>query len=427
MVLLDLFTRLRGEWSLDIAVVHVNHQLRGEESMGDEEFVRNAANNLSLPFYSTRVDTLGLKHRMSVSKQVAAREARYQFFEETRQKTFSGHVATGHQADDNAETVLFNALRGTGVRGLAGIPIARNSGHYIRPLLFARRRTIQRYAVENGIQFRNDSSNDSNAYTRNYLRHSVLPFLTSLLGPDPVNTLNRISNTMKRFGSALDPLVESCLPDSVQWGPDRGDISLPSFLARPRFLQEEILLRVLRQLDIEPTSAKIDKVIDLCSSQSGHHLALSSNVVVQRNRDYLNFFPVPQSKQYALKVAIGNSYSLDRFSFSLGHSAAVPRTYARDGQTEYIDGDKIEQPLTLRNWKRGDWFVPLGMKGRKKLSDYFGDAKISPVEKINAPVLESNGNIVWVCGRRLDDRYKITDSTTNAVKITYTPTTNPVN
>lgn len=427
MVLLDLLVELKSGWNLDIAVVHVNHQLRGEESLGDEEFVRQTALRLHLDFYCKRVDTLGLKHSLRVSKQVAAREARYQFFEETRQNTHSDHVATGHQADDDAETVLFNALRGTGVRGLAGIPVARISGHIVRPLLFARRQHIMTYAHERGIQFRTDSSNASLAYSRNYLRHSVVPFLTAELGMDVTNSLNRVSNAMKELSRFLDRIVDDRLPRVARFGRTECDLFLPSFSSEPLFLQEEIILRVFRHLHVEPSNIKVKEVVGLCLKQTGHSLNLNGRIVVYKDRNHLIFCEGFEPKEFSMNVSVGNTYSLERFTFSLGQPGPLPASYERDGRTEYIDGEKIRQPLALRNWQAGDWFIPLGMSGKKKLSDFFDDEKISHLEKINAAVLESNEDIVWVCGKRLDNRYRITDETRNAIKLTFLPTTDSVN
>jgi tRNA(Ile)-lysidine synthase len=427
MVLLQLFLEMRSKWNLDLAVIHVNHQLRGDESTADEEFVQQTAARANVAFYSKRVDTMGLKYSLGVSKQVAARDARYQFFEEIRQQTGSHHVATGHQADDNAETVLFNALRGGGVRGLAGIPVSRISGHIIRPLLFARRQQILSYARERDIQFRNDSSNESLMYSRNYLRHTVVPFLAREFGTDVTNSLNRVSNAMKELSRFLDRLIDDRLPRVVKFGENECDILLNSFTAEPLFLREEIILRVLRHLGIEPSIKKISEILSLCLKQSGHSLNLSGSAIVHRDHDHLIFCKRFEPVSFSTNVSIGNSYSFERFTFSLSQPGLLPSAYARDGRTEYIDCDKIIQPLTLRNWRPGDWFVPFGMSGRKKLSDFFNDVKLPSPEKINATVFESDANIVWVCGQRLDNRYRITEATRKAIKLTFSPTINSTN
>ena len=426
MVLLHLLLALKSEWDLELTVAHVNHQLRGDESIGDEEFVRQAAEGSNLPFHCTRVNTLELKHTLGVSKQVAAREARYQFLEQVRQQSRSSHVATGHQADDDAETVLFNAVRGGGIRGLAGIPLSRTAGHIVRPLLFARRQDILSYAQHNNIRFRNDSSNESLGYSRNYIRHSVIPQLTREYGVDVTKSLNRVSSAMKSLGRYLDELVENRIPSIVTFKGSGCVVSISSFLKEPLFLQEEIVLSIVKHLGIEPSAVKIGQIIGLCSGQSGHYLNISGSFVVRKDRDHLVFCEHSDDADFSTTVSIGNSYSFERFAFSLGEPGPVPANFVNDGFIEYIDGDKMKEPLTLRTWKHGDWFVPLGMNGRKKLSDFFNDVRLPSAEKFNIPVFESSQNIVWVCGKRLDQRYRITEQTRNAVKLTFSPITTAV-
>ncbi len=172
---------------------------------------------------------------------------------------------------------------------------------------------------------------------------------------------------------------------------------------------------------------KVNAIIDLCFKRPGHIVVLKDDVIAEKDRDRLLFSANDSLPHYTLPVTVGTSYELREFRFSMSAADTIPTHYSGDGQSEYVDGDRIQEPLTLRTWKHGDWFIPLGMNGRKKLSDYFADQKVPRLGKSTVPVLESNGNIVWVCGRRLDDRYKITDKTTHAVKLTYTPTTSPAN
>ena len=419
MVLLDLLVRLKPERNLRLAVVHINHQLRGAESQGDEEFVRQSATRYGLPVFCRHLDTIGLKHKLRVSKQVAARQGRYELLEEVRRETESDFVATGHQADDNAETVLLNVLRGTGIRGLAGIPQTREAGHVIRPLLFARRQDILDYAEETKIRFRNDSSNDTVAYTRNYLRHLVLPALAEEFHADVADSLNRLSQAARRLSNHLDSIVDQHFSSMVLWNNKGCEVLLPSFSGEPRFLKEEIILRLFRLLHVEPSAARIGEVIDLCSGQTGQRTRLSAQLLAYKVRDRLVFAEGTVPECHAIDVVPGRTYTFGSFTLSLGEPGPVPSSFAGDRHTEYVDSDKIRSPLKLRTWKAGDWFIPLGMKGKKKLSDFLGDEKTSPLDKVNLPVLASDGNIVWVCGKRIDNRYRITSATRNAVKLSF--------
>lgn len=421
MVMLDLFVGLRSQWQLEIAVAHVNHQLRGEESMDDEEFVRKVTERCSLPFYCNRIDVSELMHSTGLSKQEVGRQARYEFFDRIRRQTSSTHTATAHQADDNAETVLMNVLRGTGVRGLAGIPLMRLEDHVVRPMLFARREAILSYAQEKRIQFRNDSSNESLAYTRNYLRHRVVPLLRTDLGMDVSESLNRVSSAMKEFSRFLDDLVTERSSKLVRSTDGGYELFIPELNNEPHYLREEIILRTLRQLCVEPRASKIRDVLGLCSGQSGHLINLSSQSVAYRDHDLLVLGRRSTAVDFLQRVSLGETYHFKHFDIALGKPGPLPTSYPNDKLTEYVDWDKVSGPLMIRHWNRGDWFIPLGMKGKKKLSDFFSDQKISVPEKNKIPVLVSIDGIVWICGKRLDDRVKITESTRQAVKLSYSP------
>lgn len=421
MVLLDLFVLLRESWNLRLTVAHVNHLLRGEESLADEEFVRAAAEQRNLPFYSDRVDTIALARTGRISKQEAAREARYRFFEIVRQKTASDRVATAHQANDNTETILMNVLRGGGVRGLAGIPVYRAKGSVVRPLLFAERKDILSHASAYGIPYRNDSSNESTLYTRNYVRQRVVPVMDQEFGGNLTDSLNHFADTVTRFIALLDRFVGQVTDDSIRFtGPDCA-VTISSLTRKPRFVQEETILRIMRQLGIEPHAAKVAGILALCEGQTGRFLQLSTRFSVHKDRDTLVFVCHQIPANTPTPVSIGNEYTFDKFTISVGSPGPVPRTLPNDHRSEFIDAEHIQEPLFVRTWQKGDWFIPLGMRSKKKLSDFFSDEKVPRTEKSKIPILESNGNIVWVCGKRLDERYKITEKTRSAIRLAYSP------
>jgi tRNA(Ile)-lysidine synthase len=422
MVMLDVFHALSGPWHLKLVIAHINHQLRGEESEGDETFVREVAERYGTPVFCRRADVIGLVHSKKISKQEAARELRYTYLEDIRRQTSSGHIATAHHADDNAETVLLNILRGTGIRGLGGIPFARNDNRIIRPMLFARRDEILAFAEERRLTYRNDSSNASTVYARNYLRQTIVPLLKKEFGPEVCDTLNRLSETMREFSEYLDRLVDERFGNIVTLNANGCALSIPSLQREPSFLQEEIILRTLHHLGIEPSNSKINDILGFCGHQTGHSLMLSGGMVVHRNRTELNFARAVADENLYQTFSPGESYSGPDFTFSIGSPGPVPPVLPRGGLTEYIDAEKLDKSLVLRSWRDGDWFVPLGMGGRKKLSDFFADEKISLRDKKKIPILESNDSIVWVCGKRLDDRFKITAHTRRAIKLTYSPT-----
>lgn len=423
MALLHLFLSLKDCMELHFHVAHVNHQLRGAESMQDEKFVRDLARSRSLPFHGTRTDTTGYAHRSKLSKQEAARELRYRFFEQLRQELGAGVVATAHQADDNAETVLLNALRGTGIRGLSGIPVQRNDGAIIRPLLFARRSDIEEYARFKQITFRHDSSNDSLDYKRNYLRKTVLPLLQSEIHPDIVGSLNRVSTVMRQLDDRITREVAERWPSLVS--KDRSgttNIRISNLLSEPTFLQEEVIVRLLRSLQVEVQAEKVLLVLGLCSHPTGRSLQLSHDIVVYRDRNALVFMRQPIAVDLDQTVEIGHSYAFPSFRFAVSTEGPLPAEMGGGGGNELVDAARLGSRLRIRTWRRGDWFMPLGMKTRKKLSDFFTDEKVPRFEKERIPILESDDTIVWICGRRLDDRFKVTPSTRSVVRLEYSPT-----
>ncbi len=420
MVMAELFVRLRASWNLTLAIAHVNHQLRGEESLGDEAFVRQHAERWGIPFYAERVDTYYHAAANRLSKQEAARKLRYQVFERVRTEVNADAVATAHQADDNAETVLLNALRGTGVRGLAGIPVRREPGAIIRPLLFARRAEINIFAQEQGIPFRLDSSNASTEYRRNYLRQNVIPAIEASREFDFVTSLNRLSRLMRQLDTLLSTEVHHLLP-GVLTQDERGGSSLhvSRLRSKPEYLQEAIVLEVLRRLGAEAEAHKVHQVLELCDRTTGSQVQLSKDLHVYRNRDRLEFGTPRLEPPLYHEVVLGESYSLEDFRFTLSEPLPRPATLDSTRSVEFVDARRLGNRLVLRSWQEGDWFMPLGMSFKKKLSDYFVDEKVPLRQKHRIPILESNGEIVWICGKRLDDRFKVTEETKDVVRLEF--------
>jgi tRNA(Ile)-lysidine synthase len=419
-VMTRLLAALVPRWHLRLYIAHVNHQLRGEESTGDETFVQELAASLKIPFGVERVDTIGFMESARLSKQEAARQLRYEALETLRRRMGARSVATAHQADDNAETVLLNALRGTGIRGLAGIPLRREPGNIIRPMLSLKRSDIERYATERNISYRVDSSNQSDEYKRNYLRHRVIPELESSGQFDVVPSLNRMSRLMRQLDELLTAEVRVVLSGLFSQDEDgEAELDITKLLSKPEYLREGIILEVLRKLGAEVDSEKVMHILELCGLTTGSRLDLSKDLQVYRDRDKLKFVrPHPDSPMHQA-VALGNSYAFEKFRFSLSLPLPRPPVMGWSPGVEFVDAGKLGQQLLIRSWQAGDWFMPLGMKARKKISDYFVDEKIALLEKKQIPIFESNGEVVWICGRRLDERFKVTDQTRSVIRLEF--------
>jgi|WetSurMetagenome_2_1015567.scaffolds.fasta_scaffold30705_1 tRNA(Ile)-lysidine synthase len=419
MVMLHLFSRLQKRMELNLSVVHVNHQLRHDESMGDEQFVREMSIVYGIPFYCEQVDVISKAKEYGLSKQIAARQLRYECFERIRQLARAHSVATAHHADDNAETILLNILRGTGIHGLAGIPIKREIGNIIRPLLFSTRKEIEMYASENNIKYRNDSSNASLVYHRNLLRHRLLPPLVKR-HPNIIGTLNSIAEMMRDVDADLHILIEKKLDMLVKRdAQNRLTLYGKQLTREPHFLQNEIFVALLRRLDVEPTEKKVEALHTLCMQPTGRSVELNGEISAWKDRTNVIFKRTREQQPEVMHVEFGRRYNYQGCSISLSFPAPVPVKYSATNEVEYVDADRLGRQLVLRPWHAGDWFIPLGMKTKKKLSNFFTDQKIPRSEKSSIPVLESNGVIVWICGKRLDNRFKLTEQTKTVIRLTY--------
>ncbi len=422
MVLLHLFHAVASRHAVRLAVVHANHQLRGDESDADEKFVQSASAALGVPFFSRRLPTLETVRARRISRQVAARRLRYAWFDEARHSVGADAVAVAHNADDNAETVLLNILRGTGLRGLAGIPPVRLTGHIIRPLLFASRAQIAAFARNRRILFREDSSNRSLKYARNLLRLRVLPALQSSRRSSIIRDLTTVAETMTRVVARLEKRVDRAWRARVRRSVGHDlSLSLVRWDRLDWLVREHLLLRLLDTVGVDPTEQKVRALERVIGGQAGRRVMLSGSRVVEREHDSLSIRSTTPAADFSYPVIAGRTNRFPGFSIAVSDPGPRPAALVARPGTEYVDADRLRGPLRVRTWKAGDWFVPLGMRGRKKLSDFFVDRKLPRREKQHIPLLEAGGSILWVCGQRLDDRFKLTDHTTRVVRLTYYP------
>ena len=418
MVMLHAFSRLHELFDVQIALVHVNHNLRGEESMEDERFVRSMSVAYGISSYCQQVDVVSYADEHGLSKQIAARQLRYACFERVRQQAHAHVVATAHHSDDNAETVILNILRGTGIHGLAGIPPKREIGCIIRPLLFATRKEIEMYAIENNIKYRNDSSNMSLVYRRNELRHTILPLMVKR-APHIVGTLNKIADTMRGVSERIHAIVDEAIRSLVDKNSQEHlMLDIKKLKMHPNFLRDEIFVELFHRLQIEPTEKKIHALHRLCAMPTGRVVELSGDLSACRDRKHIVFKRMNEEILNIRNVEVGGIYEYHGCRISLSNPEPVPSTFSDTHEVEYIDAERLGRRLILRPWHAGDWFIPLGMKAKKKLSDFFTDQKVPRFQKASIPVLESDGTIVWICGKRLDNRFKLTAQTQMTIRLT---------
>lgn len=392
-------------------IAHCNFQLRGEESTRDETFVRQLAATLDLPLHVIKFDTNAYVAEHRVTIQVAARELRYQWLEQTRAAEGYAYIATAHHMQDSVETALMNFTKGTGIAGLHGI--LPKQEHIIRPLLFTEKDRLVAYAAMNNIAFVEDSSNITDKYTRNYFRHQIIPRLQEAFPAAVKNmaaSIERIKEAEILYQEAMDRHRKRLLFQ-------QGNTGMVPVLK----LQKTIPLQTIAWELFRPfgcSSAQTQQVLALLESDSGRYVDTATHRIV-RNRQWLLITPLANEVSPLVVIEPGQSH----IQFGGGQlqlreqergQLAIPTAQ----EVAWLDAAQVRYPLILRKWKQGDYFYPLGMPKKKKVSRFLIDQKLSLPQKENVWVLESDKRIVWLVGMRVDDRVKITPKTKTILSIT---------
>lgn len=409
MVMLALFT----ESGYDVGVAHCNFRLRGAESDEDEVLVAAEAARAGVPCYNRRFDTQTEMERTGESMEMAARRLRYEWFEELRREHGYTAIAVAHHADDSIETFFINLLRGTGLRGLTGI--SHQIGRIVRPLMFASRKEILEYAVAQKIPFREDSSNRSTKYLRNKIRLGLVPRIREI-NPRFTDLMRRNIGRLTDAQRFIDHGIERIRREAVtsEGGidtihPERIDPAFPrgfviyELLSAPYGFKTDVIDALCRALDNDATGRRFYSRERMACIDRGTivvaPIADDDPCILQVERD------TPRSY-------CGNAVlTYEHTDIDAIEEFGVPEQIAQ------VDAGKLQYPLTLRRWQEGDWFIPYGMTGRKKVSDFLVDAKVPAAEKQRQFVLLSGDEIVWLVGRRIDDRYRLTEETENVLRI----------
>jgi tRNA(Ile)-lysidine synthase len=386
--------------------MHCNFQLRGLESFGDQQFIQEYSQQNNVPFVFTQFDTEAFANDFKVSTQVAARDLRYSWFYEQLEILKADYILTAHHADDNIETFLINLSRGTGLEGLTGIPVQNEK--VIRPLLSFSRQEIEEYAVANKIEWREDSSNASDKYLRNKIRHHLIPTLKEL-NPAFISSFEKTQTFLKE---AQDLVDDAAIMVYQQVAREEGEdiyFDLVRLLELPNF--NSYLYQWLNEFGFTAW----EDIYELVNSQSGKQVVAPYFRLI-KDRDCLILSPL-QSDYLQKEFLIETVDSKVNFPLNLLFSN-VDAIGASSNSTIFVDREKLLFPLTLRHWKEGDVFQPFGMEGKsKKVSKLFKDEKLSLIEKENTWLLCSENQVVWVVGIRQDERFKINSKTKNIVKI----------
>lgn len=394
---------------LKFAVVHCNFQLRGDDSERDERFVASLAAQLEAPFFSVKFDTKKYAEENKVSTQVAARELRYHWFEQVRKENNYDYILTAHHADDNVETVLMSFFRGTGIRGLTGIK--SKNGKIRRPLLFARRSELENFIEKNKLPYVQDESNLHDDYTRNYFRNTVLPMIEKIFPEASENILSNIER-MKEVSLLYRQAIEQhrkkmMVPKGNEW-------FLPVLLLQKSDAVATILFEIVREYGF--TSGQVSEIINLLDSESGKYIVSPTHRIL-KDRRHLIISPLKESENTSVIMEGFGEYAFAGGTVIVKEMADVPSQISADDAIAMLDAKNISFPLILRPWKTGDYFYPLGMPKKKKVSRFLIDKKLSLIEKERVWVVEMNKKIIWVLGYRIDNRFKITLSTEKIIQL----------
>ena len=405
VVMLDIFIKAK----YNIAAAHCNFQLRGKESDGDEAFVENLCSKAGVKLYKTRFMTAEYATDKGVSIQMAARDLRFEWLAKIKEEENFDLVATGHNLNDSIETILINLTRGTGINGLTGI--SPRSGYTIRPILFATRQMIREYAINNNIAYREDSTNIQTKYTRNKIRHNVIPVLEQI-NPSVLHSIDDASEYLKSAYIIYEQAIASKRQEIIEYSGKTVSVKTSELrLLKPA---ETWVYELFKDWNFG--KQQVGDIIQLINADTGKQLFSNSHILT-KDRDRIIITPLNTEEG---KVITINSADDLRNNVIIESYKILPRknlNISNDPAYAYLDANLIQYPLTIRRWKEGDYFYPLGMQGRKKISDLLIDMKMPLPEKDNIYILEMNGKIIWIIGLRIDDRFKVTESTVEVLII----------
>ena len=399
----------------DFEIAHCNFQLRGKESDRDEEFVMELGAKYGKKLLVKRFDTEKYAADKKISIQVAAREQRYEWFNQWDPGK-ENRILTAHHLDDNVETLLMNFFKGTGISGLRAI--LPRQGRIVRPLLFAKKEEIHQFAKANDLKWVEDSSNATDKYSRNYFRHQVIPLVQKIY-PEAINNLQ---GNLVRFRDMEELYQQSISRYKKQLYTRMGDeIHIPVLKLKKLTPLHSIVYEIISEFNF--ASSQVGELIGLMESETGKYIQSATHRII-KNRNW--FIISPLQAGLSQNILIEETEKSVIFENGILHIEILAQSSGGDGQRSrhpaashiaHLDADQIKFPLLLRKWKQGDYFYPLGMRKKKKIGRFFIDNKFSQTQKEKAWIIEMNKKIIWIVGSRIDDRFKITALTKRILEL----------
>ncbi|WP_300434686.1 tRNA lysidine(34) synthetase TilS [Christiangramia sp.] len=395
---------------LDFSMAHCNFNLRGDESDADEKFVIDLADFLDVEVYTESFDTQSFAENHKISVQMAARDLRYEYFSELSSAVHCDYTLTAHHANDNLETFLINLIRGTGPEGLTGIKNERDN--IVRPLLTFTRTEIETYARRKNYKWREDSSNGSDKYMRNKIRNQIIPVMEEI-NPQLLDSFAKTQEHLQESLDLVEDYISLLYPKLVKKDKYGYAVDIPFLKKVPN--QKQILYQLLKSFGF----TEWDDVYNLMDAQTGKMVLSNSHRLIKDRNSLL--------LTERLEKAVNKEYTLSKGEdlvmipeMGTFHIDEVDKIEQGSQSCIYVPEQKLKFPLVIRKWKKGDFFYPFGMKGKKKLSDFFKDEKFSLPEKEHTWILCSDDEIVWIINHRADNRFAVEDSDTKILKICIT-------
>lgn len=418
--LIHLLSKFKKRFKIELGALHVNHQIRGNAAIEDEKFCREICTELNIEFYSVSKNVKSFASKRKISMEEAGREIRYSLLKSTASQNNYNKIATAHNSNDNAETILLNLIKGTGIKGISGIAVKRDN--IIRPVINLTKNEILEHLHKNKLDYRIDESNFSSDYERNFLRNEIIPLIKKRLNPSFEDSLFNSSEVFKKISLIIDKEINPFF-DTIKF--NKKEKILKVFPGKLNNLDNEywgdfLKEAVKRNFSVQLSFNDVKHLILLFSSRTGKRINLAENLSAVKERDELLIFLNPGDKSFSFNknISAGSEIKINGKRFYIKHVLKRDVKISSNKNVEYISGDNCGKNFNIRTWKEGDRFYPLGLKnmpdgksGSKKISDFLNEQKIPSILKKKQLVLTTQNKIVWVLGLRLDNRFKLTEKT----------------
>ena len=424
--LLYLLNSIRDEFKIDIVAVHINHMLRAEEADADELYCKDVCEQLGIEFFSRKININEYSMKNGISSETAGREVRYRYFDEVMKSKGFNKIATAHNANDQAETILMRLMRGTGIEGLCGIPVKRDNV-YIRPILFMKREEVEEYCRVNNLMPRIDKSNLERVYSRNKVRLDILPYMKENFNSDVIEAINRMSELLRIDNNFIDNEVNKYYEEFCTRENNIIVISKEVFK-----FHKAILYRVIRRAikDVAGNNynvelKNIEDVITLSEIGTGKIIYLPNDIIAVNVygdiKIKINGYEIKKEdsekiilkEEVVHKVIEFNDYI---FEFELIENIEK-NYYNKNSSTKYFDFDKINGNIVIRYRKNGDKIIPLGLRGTKKVKDVLINLKIPKEKRDFIPIIQFGEDIGWIIDVAISEKFKVTKETNKILKI----------